>query len=382
MKIVCISHSADIGGAEICLAETIRSLVQRGASIIAFVPRMGPLVERLSVAGAEVRTAHYTWWMAPARRQLFLPRLKRRVINIRAKFELMRHIRELKPDVVISNSLTCAVGAFAAHHCRLPHVWSIHELYGNYGHGLFFDGGNERALGQASRVAARIVVPSQAAWDIYLRIFGLERLRLVPYAIHLPYVPKHCPSARTAFTLVQLGAIIPGKRAEDAIRAVGLLRRDNMPVRLQLIGSEDPEYGRFLRNLIKHEAIEQAVELKGFVNNPLDCLAEADACVMCSWGECAPRVTIEAMKVGLPVIAARSGGLTEQIRDGKTGLLFRPGDATDLADKIRLLLKSPSLRQTIAQAGQQWANATFNLTRHGAEWERVLVEAIETSHAS
>lgn len=381
MRIAWISHSADLGGAELCLVESVQSLVERGARVIAFVPRPDEVGDRLAAVGAEVRTIRYTWWMAPAHRQRPLLRLKRRLINNHAVRELARQLQQWRPDVVVSNSLTCAVGAFAARRCGRPHVWSIHELYGATGHGLFFDCGERQGLALARELSARIVVPSQAAWNVYEPAIGSDRLRLVHHAIHLPTVPTSQTLPRARFTLVQLGAIIAGKRAEDAVRAVGQLRRANVPVRLRLVGREHPAYGQFLRRLITKEGVEDAVELHGFAHNPLDQLAAADACVMCSQGECAPRVTIEAMKCGLPVVAARSGGLTEQIRHGETGLLFEPGDPIDLAQKIRLLIESPDQRRRIAQAGQTWANATHNLTRHGAQWETVLTEAIQSPDA-
>lgn len=47
-----------------------------------------------------------------------------------------------------------------------------------------------------------------------------------------------------------------------------------------------------------------------------------------------PRTIVEAYACGLPVIASRIGALSEVVRDGETGLLFTPGDARDLADKM------------------------------------------------
>lgn len=57
--------------------------------------------------------------------------------------------------------------------------------------------------------------------------------------------------------------------------------------------------------------------------------------------ENAPRTIVEAFSSGLPVIASRLGALTEMVRDGVTGLLFTPGDATDLCAKISWALSHP-----------------------------------------
>ncbi|MGH8770896.1 MAG: glycosyltransferase family 4 protein, partial [Burkholderiales bacterium] len=52
------------------------------------------------------------------------------------------------------------------------------------------------------------------------------------------------------------------------------------------------------------------------------------------WYETGPRTLMEAFGCGLPVIASRLGAIAEQIDEGKTGLLFEPGSADELSEKI------------------------------------------------
>lgn len=66
------------------------------------------------------------------------------------------------------------------------------------------------------------------------------------------------------------------------------------------------------------------------------------------WYENFPRTIVEAFACGLPVIASRIGALAEIVRDGQTGLLFEPGDAGDLADKMAWAQAHP---QQMAQMG-------------------------------
>jgi glycosyltransferase involved in cell wall biosynthesis len=53
------------------------------------------------------------------------------------------------------------------------------------------------------------------------------------------------------------------------------------------------------------------------------------------WYEKFPRTLVEAFACGLPVIASRLGAMAELIKDGVTGLLFEPGNAKDLAEKLQ-----------------------------------------------
>lgn len=65
------------------------------------------------------------------------------------------------------------------------------------------------------------------------------------------------------------------------------------------------------------------------------------------------RSAVEAMGVGRPVIASRIGGLPFTVSEGLTGLLFQPGNADDLADKIETLLDDPGLRARMGEAARK-----------------------------
>jgi len=66
-----------------------------------------------------------------------------------------------------------------------------------------------------------------------------------------------------------------------------------------------------------------------------------------------PLVVCEAMSYGLPVIASRIGGIPELVEDGKTGLLFEPGNPKELSSKMKLLWESPDLCKQMGQAGRE-----------------------------
>ena len=82
--------------------------------------------------------------------------------------------------------------------------------------------------------------------------------------------------------------------------------------------------------------------------------------VLCStWFEGFPMVLVEAMLRGTPAIAARIGGIPEIVDDGVTGLLFEPGDAGDLANKVRSLWEDPvAVRKWDARHGRKRPNST------------------------
>jgi glycosyltransferase involved in cell wall biosynthesis len=74
---------------------------------------------------------------------------------------------------------------------------------------------------------------------------------------------------------------------------------------------------------------------------------------------------LEAMASGKAVIGSNLGGLPEQIEDGASGLLFEPGNAHDLAEKMARLMQDKVLRQDMGRAGRKIIEEKFSLHEHG-----------------
>jgi colanic acid/amylovoran biosynthesis glycosyltransferase len=73
---------------------------------------------------------------------------------------------------------------------------------------------------------------------------------------------------------------------------------------------------------------------------------------------------IEAMALGLPVVCARAGLLTEIVDDGVNGLLLPPGDAQALAEAIIRLMINPELRTRLGEAARKFAQEHFNINEN------------------
>lgn len=90
---------------------------------------------------------------------------------------------------------------------------------------------------------------------------------------------------------------------------------------------------------------------------------QADAVVLPSFSESCPMVALEAMACGTPLIAARSGGVSEIVQDGETGWLFPPGDVDALADRIATVLADPGQARATALRARAWVEANGSLAR-------------------
>jgi len=134
------------------------------------------------------------------------------------------------------------------------------------------------------------------------------------------------------------GFLFAGRLAEEK-GVVTLLRAAALAPGLMRVAGQGP-----LSSLVVAAAAAGDVEALGQLdkNAVLDQLRLATAMVLPSvWYEGFPVSVLEAFATGTPVIASRTGSLAEVIEDGVTGLLANPGDAQDLADRLRWAVDHP-----------------------------------------
>ncbi|MFL5963670.1 MAG: glycosyltransferase family 4 protein [Gaiellaceae bacterium] len=358
MRVVWFSHSSGLGGSEIGLLEAAEGLRQRAIHIHVVLPAEGPLLARLEKSRIPFTIVPYPWWThdpdSPSNaRRLHLTAHLRPTLWLR----LARVMRTIKPQLVVTNTSTIVVGAVTARLFRLPHIWYVRE-FGQADYDLRFDIGERRARRLMARLSHTILVNSNALRRAVAKPGTEKKVRVMPYAIAPDPDAWPTPTPLSAdgtdgLTLLLLGSLRPSKGQEEAIRAVARLAERKIGVRLRLAGEGPAEYRRELEALAAELGVSERVDAGGFEGAPGHAIAAADVVLVCSRCEAFGRTTVEAMRVGRPVIGADSGATAELVSDGRTGLLYRSGDPDDLAAKIEMLSSDRALLARLGQAAIQ-----------------------------
>ena len=95
--------------------------------------------------------------------------------------------------------------------------------------------------------------------------------------------------------------------------------------------------------------------------------------------ETGPLTLIEAFACGTPVIAANLGSMAERVKDHQTGLLFRPGDPTDLAAKVRWAFDHPQELAAMRVAARREFEEKYTAERNYKMLMEIYDLAIENS---
>jgi glycosyltransferase involved in cell wall biosynthesis len=154
------------------------------------------------------------------------------------------------------------------------------------------------------------------------------------------------------------------------------LFRDMTNLRLKVIGS-----GPLLEEIKAYISLHdlQNIELLGHVNEEVkfETLRGAICCVLPS--ECYevfPITVLESAAVGTPIVASRIGSLATLVPEGKTGLLFSPGDSADLRAKLERLLAEPELATYMGQQARLWLETEHTPESHYEELMRIYQQVM------
>jgi len=265
--------------------------------------------------------------------------------------------------------------------CIPPYLVSAHAVYGDV---VQWESGAIRTTVQSQarrdRVAmchARAVaIGSQYAADRLMALYNVpdERIAMIPHGMGAPAWFAHLDDAPRAPNdhpvILSVGKMFPRKRVALTLRAVAQLLPRYPTLELRVIGDGIEEVA--LHAEADRLGIQAHVTWLGHIANDADFAREwrqADVLSHPSSQETFGFVYLEAMTVGLPIVAADAGAAPEVI--GDAGLLTAPEDAGALAAALDSLLADPERRALYVARGK--ARATmFSYDRMLDSYEELI----------
>lgn len=148
--------------------------------------------------------------------------------------------------------------------------------------------------------------------------------------------------------LMTSGTISEEKGHHLAVETLNTLLEENTGLKLVIVGAG--EYLASLSGLIEKFGLKDRVILTGFIPNESisSYYNAADIYLLPTLrAEGLPFALIEAMSIGLPIIASKIGGIPNILKNEQEGLLINPGDTDDIVSKILILLQNKSLRKEL-----------------------------------
>jgi len=175
-------------------------------------------------------------------------------------------------------------------------------------------------------------------------------------------------------TIIGVGRFDKCKGFDDLLRAVHVLVRDGLHVRLDLIGEGDES--KSLAKLARQLGIDETVRFRGWLpfEQVKNAMSEAAVLVHPSseLGDAVPTVVKEACALGTPVVGTAIAGIPELLNYGRCGIVVPARDPERMASAIKQLLTDEPARQRYAEAARKYAEEKFDLWRNGRRLANLL----------
>lgn len=214
----------------------------------------------------------------------------------------------------------------------------------------------------------------------YARAIGIprRRIRLVWNGVPTPQQPRIIDTSGP-FIMGTAALFRPKKGIEVLIEALAeLSRRSARLVMLNMIGPfENPQYRRAIEDQARDLGVLDRINWIGFTADVYSQLRSLSVFVLPSlYGEGMPMVILEAMAMGLPIVASRVGGIEECLQHDVHGLLVPPGDGHSLASALLAICDGGTNAATFGQNARARQIAEFSDRSMAKGVARVYDEAL------
>ena len=381
-KILFLSHTAALGGAEIVLFHNVCGLAKRGFSVEVVLWNDGPLADQFRAANIPTRVFSMGGALETLKKDGAQTANSGKAALafslLRGVFRLRRLIAKSGADIVFCNSLKSdLLGGLAARFAGKTVVWHLHDR-------IAPDYLSPKTVA-LFRLAARLLPHKIAAISRSVAQTVpacAAKTRVIHNGTPIPELgdPK-LGTARAPFcdsrpTFALVARISPWKGQDVFIEAAAIARERLPDARFQIVGDAlfgEADFKAKIELQVRQLGLWHNLEWLGF-RRDVPALMDAADCVVhaSTLGEPFGMVIIEAMARARPVIASRGGATPEIVTHETDGLLVEMGDAQALADAMIRLAQNPGFARQIARRGRETAQARFSLERTLDEWQTFL----------
>ena len=359
--ILAIRHFyPDGGGAEVLARRLAVRLVQRGLPLTVLTGRYGgrPRVERID--GVLVRR-HFIG--------LYLPVLHEICYLTSLAWELVARRHEYDIVHVFQTHLSAYVAVAIAKRIGKKVITTSHggREYSDIAWWSSLPGGGRLLKSICVNVDAATGVSNDAITELFEVGFDARRTWYLPNGVPiLPSVAIDRSALRAGLGLVPetfiavfVGRLTAQKAPELLLDTWSYVARKYPTSKLVFVGDGDRRV--MLEAKTSRAGLTDSVIFTGQVDNVDDYLRAADIFVLPSAAEGMSLALLEAMAVGLPVVASQVSGTVDAIRHGENGLLFESGDMEGFVNCIISLIESPTRRAYLGRSARKTIEKKFGI---------------------
>lgn len=361
MRILLVTHEASRSGAPRVALMAVTALREQGHNVSVVSRRRGPLLNEFE-SRAPTRVELFSRARARLWRTRHLALLALVVDTLLAAGAILRS----RPDLVYLNSTSCAVYLRPALWLRRRVVIHAHES-ARVATQFLTPAHSQSLLPRATLIACS---PSVRAELALLAGVAPEEIAMVP---SVPDAALVRSGAADAVQTVAPGDLLVGCcGAAERRKGADLWPTIAAQVRVEVPAAQFVWIGETREEGLESQA--DGVHFVGAANNPYAQMGQFDIAVLPSRDDPFPLVVLEAMLLGVPVVAFDVGGVALQL--GDTGVLVPAGDLGAMCAEISSLARDPDRRLELGRRARQRAESTYSVGAFNSAITTAAVRAV------
>lgn len=332
LKIAQVIPNLDLAGAEIMVENLVYEQIKLGHNvfIISLYNLKTPITKRLEEQGVKIYYCD-----------------KKDGIDIGIIFRIRKILKKENPDIIHTHLYSLKYALLAKMFLkRKKLIHTIHSTIKSDSGGmeLYFNKFSYKILGVTPVVLTKDI--KKELISLYKMKRKSKNIRVVENGIDLSKIEKKTSYnlSNNNFNIIHVGRFSTAKNHSALIDAFFLVRKEYENAKLHLIGEGDLQID--IKSKVDKLDLNEDVNFIGKTNEVYKFMIKSDLFILPSFWEGVPISLIEAMAVGLPIIASPFGGITSMLTDKKNALLVIP-EPRLIADAILKLIESKDLRKFI-----------------------------------
>jgi glycosyltransferase involved in cell wall biosynthesis len=381
-KVLFVSHSAAMGGAEMCLCNQLRFLDRKRWAPLVVLPEDGVLRERLAALGVRTTIIPVEWWVPGEIWHCdyhYYTVLARMQGNLDA---VKRTIESEGIDIVQTNSVVTIDGALAAAVTGRPHVWHVTEnLLSTESLKPYLS--VESTFRLVDLLSDVVVAVSPFLGERLGPFVSAEKLQVITGGIPVEdYLGTNANEdhpvraaigcSRDELVVGVLGSITRRKNPEGFVEIAARVLAIRGNARFVWIGNPtERAVASAATAKARQLGVADRVTFLGFQESAVAALRDLDVVIHPSFNENLSLACIEAMATGRPVVTTRSGGPDEIVVDGESGYLVPVDKPEEMVERIVELLDDAELRAAMGARAKARAIERFDAAGASRQYERL-----------
>ena len=359
MKVMQIIPNLGLGGAEVMVENLSISLVDKGIEtcVVSLYNYESPITQRLNKKNIPIYFIN-----------------KKNGLDLKVILSLYRLFKKEKPDVIHTHLYALQYAVIAAILSRVPvKVHTIHSVA-------------EKEAGKLKRKIYKVfykyfgvkpVTISPLVKETVLNEYKLPKTKVEMVYNGIIFKGNNCKVVSTneekSVNIVHIGNFKKAKNHIQLIESFKIVNNTRPDTVLKLIGSGDLEGD--IKGKVKELNLEKNVLFLGAQSNVYPYLEQADIFILPSIWEGMPITLIEAMSVGLPIIATRVGGIPDMIINNDSGLLVDP-DTENIAEALLTLINDRNLREKLGASARN-SSKRFSAKEMTDSYIKIYIKSLD-----